>query len=520
MAEFFRQLITQLSAIWQRLSLQQKIITASLVGFMFLGMIGLMMWGRVSPSSSAAGGYKVLYSNLELDDASTITAKLQENGYKYKLDNNGTAILVESAKVYEARMSLARDGLPKSKGIGYEIFDKTNYGVTDYVQKLNSKRALEGELQRTIEGLEEVKSVRVHIVMPEESVFLESQREAKASIIVKTAQGRTLSKDQIRGMTHLVASGVEGLQPQNISVIDYSGKLLSSPYGDDPGTLASSRNVELQQNVEKYLESKSAQILEGILGPGKSQVKIAVDMDFDRAEKNIETYNPESKVVRSEERTDESVKNSPTGDAQKEHSTSNYEIDKTVEHVVRAIGSVKRLTISVAIDGRYEMPAKGAKKDAQPVYVARTTEELQKFEDMIKNAVGYDVARGDQITVSNVQFNNEFLANEQQSIQNDESMAFRMSLVKYGIALIIAIMFIFFLRYLAKTIADAMNPPVPNLQPFGVVEVVPEVVPENVRKSSELLERVEMLTREEPVNIAAIIRQWLTEPAGASAKKK
>jgi flagellar M-ring protein FliF len=518
MSEFFKQLISQLTAIWQRLSLQQKIITVSLIAFTFLGLISLMVWSQGSAKGSAGGGgYRTLYSDLELEEGAAITEQLQKSNFKYKLENEGRTVLVEKNKVYEIRMALARKGLPKSHGVGYEIFDKTNLGMTDFVQKVNARRALEGELQRTIEGLEEVKSARVHIVIPEPTIFTENQQPTKASVVVRTLPGRELTKDQVRGISFLISSSVEGLKPENISILDYAGKLLSSPFSGDEGAMASSQNVELQQNVEKYLEGKAQQILEDVLGPGKSKVKVSVDMDFDRAEKTVEKYDPESRVVRSEERDDENVKNAPTGDATKEKTLTNYEIDKTIEHVVAEVGNIKRMTISVAVDGKYET---ADKKTGKLDYVARTAQELQTFEDMIKNTLGYDLARGDQISVVNMQFDNEFLRKEQDDMQKRDTMEFRMMIAKYVAVFIIALVFILFLRYLAKTIAEAMNPPVPKLEPLGVVEEIKEDVPENIKHTSALLERVEMLTREEPVNIALIIRQWLGEPVQGGSRKK
>lgn len=513
MSEFFKQLIAQLSAIWQKLSLQQKIITVSLVAFTLLGMIGLLMWSQTGGKKEA--GFKMLYSDLELEKAADVTEALQKANYKYKLENNGRTVMVEAKHLYEIRMNLAREGLPGSTGWGYELFDKTNLGMTDYVQKLNARRALEGELQRTIEGLEEVKSARVHIVIPEPTIFLDEQKDAKASVVIKCAPGRQLVKEQINGITNLVSSSVDGLKPQNISVVDFNGKLLSNPFGDDDLALASSRNMELQQTVEKYLENKSNQILTNILGPSKAYVKIACDLDFDKVEKTMEKYDPESRVIRSEERIDETVKNAPDGDNQRERSLTNYEIDKTVQRIVQEVGNIKRITISVAVDGRYETGT-----DKKVTFVARTAEELQNIEDLVKNAVGYDLARGDQIAVSSIKFDNELLRGEQLEMQKREQWDKYMQIAKYVLAFFIAAGFLLFLRYLTKTVAEAMNPPIPALEKLGFEEPVVEEISEEMKKSSEILERVEMLTREEPVNIAAIIRLWLSENVSAGKKKK
>lgn len=510
MADFFKQLITQLSAVWNKLSLTQKIITASLVGFTLLGLIFLMFW---SSGTATETGFKKLYSDLELEEASLITEKLDQGGYKYKLEQGGKTILVKAKQVYEIRMALARDGLPTSHGVGYEIFDKTSIGVTDFVQKLNARRALEGELQRTIEGLDEVHSTRIHIVIPEPTIFLERQKEPTASVVIKMNPGKTLSKDQVRGITNLVSSSVEGLKANNISIVDFEGRLLSNPYGDDETALASSRNMELQHNIERALERKIDNLMLDVLGPGKATVQVAVDLDFDQVEKTMEKYDPESRVVRSEERSDENVKNAPDGDQQQERSLTNYEIDKTVEHLIQEVGNIRRLTISVAVDGRYRKDDEG--KD---IYESRSTEELANIEDIVKNAVGYDLARGDQIVVASMKFDNEYMRKEQESIDKKEQWAFRMMIAKYIIAFIVGIMVILLIRYLAKTLAEAMNPPVPQVEIGAVEEEIPIEVPEDVRKSNELLERVELMTQQEPINIAAIIREWLMEPMGGKKK--
>jgi flagellar M-ring protein FliF len=518
MSDFFKQLISQLTAIWHKLSVQQKVITATLVIFTVFGLVGLLVWAQDNGRKSSDSSYKVLYSDLELEDAGAITEQLQKSNYQYKLDNGGRTVLVPSKQLYEARIALAREGLPKSHGLGYELFDKTNFGMTDFVQKINARRAMEGELQRTIEGLEEVKGARVHIVIPEASVFLEQQKDSKASVVVLCKPGRQLSKDQIRGIGYLVSSSVDGLKPENVSILDCDGKLLTSPFADDETALLGSHNIELQQNVEHYLENKATQMLSGILGPSKAYVKVSAELDFNRVDKTMEQYNPESRVVRSEERTDENVKNAPDGDNQKERSLTNYEIDKTVQHVIQETGNVKRLTVSVAVDGKYRKGDKGT-----TVYVARSAEEVSSIEDIIKNAVGYDLTRGDQITVSQLQFDNEFLRQEQEDFQKNEQWQFRLTVIKYAIGALIVILLLLFLRWAAKTVVEAMNPPLPVLEPIALPppsEDQPDELPEEVRKALGLVDRLEGMIIEEPANISAIIRHWISEPQVGKKKKK
>jgi flagellar M-ring protein FliF len=515
MSEFFKQLIGQCVAIWNKLSLQQKVVTSGLVFFTVLGLAGLLVWAQTSGGkTSGDAGYRVLYSELDPEEAGAITEELQKAKYPYKLESGGRTITVPAKQLYEVRIALAREGLPRSRGLGYEIFDKTNFGMTDFVQKMNARRALEGELQRTIEGLDEVKRARVHIVVPEPTIFLDQQKEAKASVVLQYKPGRQIGKDQIRGISFLVSSSVDGLKPDNVSIVDFEGRLLTTPFAQENTALVGSHNMELQEDIERNLENKVSQMLSGILGPSKAYVKVAADLDFDRVERTMEQYNPEGRVVRSEERIDEVTKNAPDGDHQKERSLTNYEIDKTVQHIMQEVGNIKRLTISVAVDGKYSNDKKG-----ETNYAARTAEEMGVIEDIVKNAVGYDLARGDQIAVSQMQFGNEFMQQERRDFAARDRWEFWLTIIKYVIGALIALLLILFLRYLAKTIVEAMNPPLPVMEQLGVIEEVPREVPEEVRKSSEILERVELMTREEPVNISAIIRQWLAEPSVSHKKK-
>lgn len=515
MGEFFKQLIAQLSAIWEKLSLQQRILISALVGFMFFGLFGLVIWSGSSGSGGGSGsGMKLLFNNVAIEDMAEMTEELDNGQYKYELRHNGSALYVSSDQIYEIRMALAREGLPSSKGVGFELFDKVDLGATDFEQKVKIKRAIQGELTRTIESIKEIEAARVHVVMPEESIFLEQKQPAKASVKLKVRSGRKLTKEQIRGITYLVSNSIEDLDAQNVTIVDNSGRLLSNPYTDDPTALASSRNIELQTNVELMLQRKVEGQLSRILGEGKSSVTIAADLDFDQVESTLEKFNPESKVVRSEERDETSVKNAPDGDRTNERSLSNYEIDKTVERIIREVGNVKRLTVSVAVNGRYTTDEEGKR-----VYEPRSPEELSSFESIIKNAVGYDLARGDRISVVNLQFDDTHemqLAMDNQSMDRESNYTLWINLAILVILLVIAIIII---SRTSKSLVEAMNPPMPEVEIPNIVDEEEEVVelPRNIARSNELLERVEIMTENDPNNVARIIKDWLNE---ASVKKE
>jgi len=267
---------------------------------------GIIVGGVVVGNWVKSVNYSILYSDLEPAEAGEVVNQLTEQNVSYKLTNGGTTIMVSSDDVYKVRISLASQGLPRSGNIGYAIFDKSNLGMTEFLQNLNFRRALEGELMKTIMQLSDVQAARVHIVMPKDRLFKEDKQEATASIVLKLRTPGGLSKSQMAGITHLVASSVEGLKPQNVSIIDYNGELLSSQNGSDPLAGLTSSQLDVRKNVEQYLEKKAQSMLDGVIGQGRSIVRVTAELDFQQVEKTNEIYDPNSAVVRSEEKTDES----------------------------------------------------------------------------------------------------------------------------------------------------------------------------------------------------------------------
>ncbi|HWR83008.1 MAG TPA: flagellar basal-body MS-ring/collar protein FliF, partial [Candidatus Deferrimicrobium sp.] len=246
--------------------------------------------------------YARLYSDLEESEAGEVIAYLTDNNIPYKLSDGGRSISVPSDQVYKTRISLASEGLPRSGNIGYSIFDKNNFGMTDFLLDLNYRRALEGELTRTIMQLSEIQAARVHIVIPKDRLFKEAQKEATASVVLKLKHGSALSGRQIAGITHLIASSVEGLRPDKITIVDYEGNLLTSGQSSDPLAGLSTSQLQVRQQVEQYLEGKAQTMLDNVLGRGKSVIRVTAELNFQQLEKTSETYDPNSLAVRSEER--------------------------------------------------------------------------------------------------------------------------------------------------------------------------------------------------------------------------
>ena len=411
--------IDQFGATWTKFSLQQK-VTMSVI---FLAVLGSLIY---LPFMVKTPEYGVLFSNISDQDAGQVVAKLKADSVPYKLGPGSKSILVPEDKVHETRLQMAMVNLPGGP-VGFELFDKTNLGISDFVQELNYQRALQGELARTIMQLEEVEQARVHIVMPKESVFIEDQKEPTASIVMKMRSATAMGKKQIQGIVHLVASSVPGLKPGNITVIDNQGNVLSMGAGDDSMASLSSTQYEMVQNVEKYLESKSQTLLDKVLGPQKSIVRISVDLDFTQIKTEKETFDPEG-VIRSEQVTsvnssggagseDETANN---GTYSKDENVNNYEVGKTVQQIVQEVGDVKRMSVAVVVDGKYKT------SEANPeekTYIPRNDEELQKLTDLVQESVNFSIDRGDEIKVQNIPFDTSYQDELKKELDESEKKA-------------------------------------------------------------------------------------------------
>jgi flagellar M-ring protein FliF len=362
----------------------------------------------------------LLYSNLDLKEAGSITQSLDQANIKYEVKGDGSTILVPRDQVASTRLLLSGKGLPTSGSVGYEIFDNSSaMGQTDFVQQLNRQRALEGELGRTIHALDGITAARVHLVLPKRQLFEEEAEQPSASVSIGVG-GREPGPDQVRAIQNLVAGAVPGLKPDRVTVVDQHAKTLS---GGDTGMAAEAdgRKSEIEQRIAKQVKG----LVEGIVGAGKARVNVSADVDMAHVTSQKEEFNPDGQVVRSETTTDENSKegangatgqtsaaaNIPGGPAVggaeggnasgKQESTTNYEISKTVTTQVTEPGQIKKISIAVAVDGVTGPAGKNGKPGA---YSARSASEMANIDQLVKAAVGYDQTRGDQVSVVNVRF--------------------------------------------------------------------------------------------------------------------
>ena len=390
--------MSDILGIFNKLAPQQKII----LGVATLGSIILIivLFGLLNQPS-----YSTLYTNIHEEDAARIVEELNNKKIPYKLDNGGTTIQVPEEMVHQTRLDMASKGIPSSGIVGYEIFDQSTLGMSEFIQRLNFKRALEGELARTIIQQEGIESARVHIVVPEKSVFKAEQKETTASIVIKLKNGYSLDGGSVAAITKLVSSSVEGLDQNRVSLIDSKGRLLSKDLGDDNLTASTSKQYEVRQNIENYLSGKAQTLLDNVLGYGNSMVQVNVELDFDQVEKTMETYDPESQIAISEQtiKTENTGSNMVDSSAQtSENSTVNYEISKSIERVIQGSGTIKKLTVAAVIN---EIPKK-VEKDGKVniVYEPRPQDQLVKLEQLVKNSVGFDEERQDNFSLVNIPF--------------------------------------------------------------------------------------------------------------------
>lgn len=438
--------------------------------YTYLFMFVLVLGGSIiALSFMQKESYAPLFWGLNVEDASVIVAKLKEQKIPYKLEANGTAIYVPKEKLYDVKLFLAsQNAIPGSGGVGFELFDKSSYGMTEFMQNINYKRAIQGELQRTINQMPEIKASRVHIAFPEKSLFSEKEKETTASVFVKLKPGRVLSKEAILSIVHLVASSVEGLKPENVVVVDAQGKILYKGLNSRDPTYAASAHFEIQKEIERKIEESLQSMLDRFLNHGKSIVRVSVDLNFRKVERLEEEYQPNKVVLTSEKKLKEKSSNkslSPGGVpgvksnlkkneeatekdsdkyqlSEREESESTYEVSKAVKRIVEPYGEIKRISVAVVVDGKYEV-VKGEKGE-EIKYIPRTEKEIEDIRKLVAMAVGFNEERGDKIEVINMPFETEAFFDEKAWMEKEERKELIFNLVRYGFYFIVALFFLFF----------------------------------------------------------------------------
>jgi len=388
-----------LLALWKGLSAPRKVsLIASFL--LSLAVLGAVVYMASKPRLT------LLYGGMAPAEAAKVVEYLESKKITYDVSDGGRAIMVPGQQVYTVRMGLASQGIPTMSdgGVGFELFDKPTFGMSDFMQRANYYRALQGELARTIRQLDEVSNARVLIVVPEDKLFAQDHQEAKASVFIQLQPGRSLNDSQVRAIRFLVANGVEGLQPERVAVVDSSGRAMaesdSSSSGDGP---ANDKQRQARASLENYLQEKAQSMLDQVLGPGQAVVRVASEIDYSQVQETTEKYDPKNSAITTETSTTETTSThsgenssaagtagnaaaSPdttgkTNEEKKEDTSNQYQVGKVTENRVIAAGSIKRLTVALMLNEK--RPVAGGKA------VPRSPQEIQALESIVKAAVGF-----------------------------------------------------------------------------------------------------------------------------------
>ena len=540
------QLVHQFWEVIVGMSAARRTAILLFMGIIISSLIGLMVW-------SSRPDYQVLYSGLAQDDAGTVLTRLRERRIPYILDGNGTVIKVPSSVLHEMRLALAEENLPSGGGVGFEIFDRSSLGVTDFVQKVNFLRALQGELAKTITHIRSIKSARVHIVMPDRSLFSEEKRVPTASVVVGLSGAARLSKRHVNSIVQLVAGAVEGLESKNVTLVDNRGNILAGGKGDDDADLFSATQQEFEANLEGRMERHIESMLEKVVGVGKVVARVDLDLNMKRVERTREIFDPEKQIERSIRRIKESNQSGAAGTGgvpgvqanvpesernknvaaaaggteQKSSRTSetiNYEIDKTIERTVEPVGEIRKISVAVMVNG----VAGTAPGQFQP----RPKAEIDKFKQLVRAAIGANTQRGDLVEIQSV----PFLAPpppEEGGIVPVSQQAFITDMIQYIVGIIALVMiFLFIVRpilswltsvelraappsgALAAGMGAVALPGLPGAAALLAEPEVPAVMNKEeiqMEEAAKIYDQVYDFVSNNPEETADLLRRWVRE---------
>jgi flagellar M-ring protein FliF len=535
------KLLGQLRAIWSQLGAAQRMTVGAATFVLVAGLAALSLW-------SSRADYGLLYGGISDAEAAKVIAALDDAKVPYKA--SGGSILVPQDKVYSMRMQLAAKGVPQGEGVGFEIFDKPNFGISDFVQRANYTRAVQGELSRTISQLDEVAAARVMIVLPENRLLLDKDKYPTASVFVRVRGNTQLSPSSINSIKFLVANSVEGLKPNHVSIIDNLGNSLAENSEDDTTTGQTSSQLAARRNLEQYLSKKAQDMLEKVLGPGQAIVRVSAEINYDTISRTEEKFDPDGQVIKTQTKNDEnndssttSAPASPVGISantstatnsangggpvnnmlnHKVTSTIEYEIGKTTSSMSQMAGGIRHLTAAVTVAARME--GTGADRKV----VARSPEEIDKLRRVIAGAVGVDLSRGDTMTLEELPFNDQFASDVTRELDVQQKHDFWWELARNAVypAIGLAALFVLFRLFKRTPVQEIpLGVPVGRLMPrlngngngnghsprYGeAFEAQPGVV---------TVEVLNKLIKENPVNMTQAIREWMSKGQGRSSEQ-
>ena len=542
----------------QQLPRDKQVVLAVLVLTLLAGVGGLVYWAQ-QPE------YTVLFSDLSQGNAASVVQELEQRGVPYELVQGGTMVRVPSGRVEKLRLDLAQAGLPESGRKEYSLFDKQDVvGMSSFAQRLNYQRALEGELQRTIQGLGSVEEARVHLVMPDQALFEKDQKATTASVTLHTGGSGGVSQGSVDGVVHMVASAVEGLSPDNVTVVDGSGRVLNGDDSKDKKTGPGDELMAYKEGLESDLEKQLTSMLERVVGQGQAEVRVNTEINDEKVQVHETSYDPFSQVERSEQtRTRiESAQDQPGGEAgaranvpeagqqegggggtqpgtRVEEKTVNYELSKTVRDVLKPGGGIERLTVAVMVDGQYTEGPDGGRQ-FEPLGQQR----LDSLRSLVADAAGVQPDRGDQVTVRSLPMEGGPRA-ARAGVTAPNWWELAMQGIRYGGYVLVTFLVFWFvvrpmLRYLgemaparqeqvayegatpeamSKEAADRLERGQARTEDLEELEQRRQEIEERAEAEEERREHVRSVVQSEQDKAVSVVRQWLREDSGQSSEQ-
>ncbi|RAK08893.1 flagellar M-ring protein FliF [Halanaerobium saccharolyticum] len=511
MAEIFAKYKEELQNTWQKLNKSVQILIIILTIIM-AGVFGYLIFRGTSNS------YQPLFTNLTTEDTAAIVERLDENNVDYQLGGNGNTILVPESEIYRLRLDMASAGLPDQGVVGFEIFNSSDFGTTEFERRVNYYRALGGELSRSIQSISGIEFARVQITPPEESLFLAEEKSATASVMVKLRAGYNMSPEQVSAVQNLVASGVQDLPLDEVTIVDTRGNLLSQPSNRGDNNWSNPQNFAMQQEFESSLKNDLTALLTKVLGPNNFAVQVNANLNFDQRQAESKTYTPvvdDSGIVRSEEINTETQENGVTGGApgvdanipqyqgagaaeassyERENTVTNYEINERIEQHVYAPGEVERLSVSVMIDQNTE------------------EETIDQIRNAVGAAIGYNEDRGDVLNISSIAFDDSLETAAQEAMQAQQAAERRQMYIYGGLILLVLILTSALIIYLYRKKPAADRGSSVNVAVEEDEEEMDLFEPDaDQKKRAKLKNELENVIHSDPENAAKLIRSWLVD---------
>lgn len=537
--ERLRELPKQLLALWRSMTPRARILASALS----VAVLVATLWIATAANHI---DYGPLYGRLDQSDAGAVSEKLRELRVPFRVSGQDT-IEVPRERVAEVRLQLAAAGLPQGGALGFELFDRQSFGASEHTQRVNYQRALQGELERSIGTLTAVRRARVHLVVPERTLFAPpvDQQQPSAAVLLQLHGGRQLAPEQVQAVVHLVASSVAGLSPERVTVVDSNHRLLSQQGGAHDGQSAA---LSYQREVEKMLSQRAQELLERTVGKGRAAVQVTAQVDAAQVVRTHEEFNPDQQVLRSEQEVQDVVgataeasggvagargnlpggpppQQGPAEGSKRTSSTRNYEISKVVRKVTEPVGRLQRLTVAVMVDGAPDPAAQKGRGEGQAAtrgFAARSKEELLAYEGIVKEAVGFDARRGDQIVVQSL----PFVVEVEEALAPAWPLALlpRWAYAALGVTLLA-------LLALAVRALRRQRPLEAELVPSGVqlpssvqqledqLRPRPQLTQGAADEALRVRQQVLELIASEPERAVRVLRGWLNEPHDEDAQK-